>query len=66
LLDAETGKLNFLLYGHEDELRGAIFDAAGRRIYTAGLDGSVRTYKCEICGGLRELEATARERLRRF
>jgi WD40 repeat protein len=66
LLDAEDGTLVFLLYGHEDQLRGAIFGPTGRRIYTAGLDGSVRAYRCDICGGLPELEAIARERMRRF
>jgi WD40 repeat protein len=66
LLDAENGRLIFLLSGHKDQVRGATFDPAGRRIYTAGLDGSVRTYSCLICGGLKELEAIARKRLRRL
>jgi hypothetical protein len=30
---------------------------------TGGVDGTVRTYRCEICGGIDDLVALARERL---
>jgi hypothetical protein len=32
-------------------------------IVTGGVDGAIRTYRCEICGGLDELLALAQERL---
>jgi len=66
LLNAGSGRVVFLLDGHTDELRGATFDSTGRLIYTAGLDGTVRKYRCEICGDLKELEATARKKLSRY
>ena len=63
LLDARSGERQFLLDGHKAQVRGVTFDAAGRRIYTVSLDGTVRTYLCRICGGLAELEQLAKERL---
>jgi hypothetical protein len=41
----------------------AAFDWSGRAIVTGGVDGTVRLYACEICGGLDDLVAFAGERL---
>jgi hypothetical protein len=32
-------------------------------VVTASIDGSVRSYRCDICGGVDDLLALARERL---
>ena len=63
LIDTARGRF-LLLRGHRGRLTGATFDASGRRIYTVGADGTVRVYRCELCGGLPVLEAVARHRLR--
>ena len=47
-----------------DRLTSATFDPAGRRILTASVDGTVRTYACELCGGLDTLVPLAERRLR--
>ena len=31
------------------------FDPSGRIIVTGGADGTVRTYRCDLCGGVDEL-----------
>jgi WD40 repeat protein len=41
----------------------AAFDPTGRIIVTGGVDTTVRSYRCRICGGLEELTALARSRL---
>jgi WD40 repeat protein len=41
----------------------AAFDPSGRTIVTGGVDGTVRTYHCDICGDLSELVALAERRL---
>jgi WD40 repeat protein len=64
LWDASTGELIYLLQGHEDIVLSAAFDPSSRRILTGGRDGTVRTYRCTICGHLDELIPLARARLR--
>ncbi|MGZ4352888.1 MAG: WD40 repeat domain-containing protein [Gaiellaceae bacterium] len=64
LWDARSGELLFFLRGHEDRLTSATFDPAGRRILTASVDGTARTYACELCGGLDTLVPLAERRLR--
>jgi WD40 repeat protein len=41
----------------------ATFDPSGRVIVTGGVDGTLRSYRCRICGGLEELSELARARL---
>ena len=62
---AATGRLVFYLRGHTGQLRSVDFSPDGKQILTASLDGTVRTYSCEICGNLPQLVTLARERLER-
>ncbi len=52
-----------LLRGHKGILTSAGFDPTGRTIVTGGVDGTIRTYRCDICGGLDELVKLAERRL---
>ena len=61
--DAEDGTNLVRAQGHAGPVTAAAFDVASRRIVTGGADGTVRTYLCEVCGGLDELLALAEERL---
>ena len=63
LWDAETGEYLFLLQGHEDILLSAAFDSTSRRIVTGSRDGTIRTYRCTVCGHIDELIPLARARL---
>ena len=63
LWDARTSELIYLLQGHDDIVLSAGFDSSSRRILTGGRDGTVRTYRCTICGHLDELMPLARARL---
>jgi WD40 repeat protein len=63
LWDAETGQLVSYLRGHTDLVTAAAFTPDGGRIVTAGLDGSVRSYVCDLCGSIEALEALADDRL---
>ena len=51
------------LKGHEGTVTAVAFDPSGRTIVTGGADGTVRTYRCEICGGVDELIPLAESRL---
>ena len=64
---------NFYLRGHKGKFGGrdahltsAEFSPDGRRIVTASLDGTVRVYDCEVCGGLDSLLQLAQRRLARI
>jgi WD40 repeat protein len=63
LWDASTGDLEFFLRGHFKKLTSATFGPSSRRIVTASQDGTVRTYLCDVCGGLDSLVALAKARL---
>jgi WD40 repeat protein len=63
LWDLRSGTNVERLQGHEGTTTAATFDPTGRRIVTGGVDGTVRTYGCEICGGVDELLALAERRL---
>jgi WD40 repeat protein len=63
LWDARKATLVKFLKGHEGELTSAAFAPDSRRIVTAGIDGTIRVYRCEICGTLEELLPLARRRL---
>jgi WD40 repeat protein len=58
-----SGKLLTLLYGPTEPLTSASFSADGKRILTSSRDGTVRTYKCELCGGIDELLTLSNTRL---
>jgi WD40 repeat protein len=63
LWDARTGNSIVRLRGHENTATAAAFDPTGHTLVTGGVDGTVRTYTCEVCGSLDELVALAGERL---
>lgn len=64
LWDVPSRQRMLFLQGHTGRLLAATFDATGRRITTVGVDGTVRTYKCNVCGGIEELVELAERRLR--
>ena len=49
--------------GRPDRLTSATFDPSSGRIVTASEDGTVRAYRCDVCGGLDSLVALAKSRL---
>jgi WD40 repeat protein len=63
LWDANDGTNVVRLKGHEGTLTAATFDPSGRTIVTGGIDGTVRTYRCELCGDVTGLMALAEARL---
>ena len=63
LFDARSGTRLFYLDGHEGRLTSASFTPDGRTIVTSGIDGTVRTYRCELCVGPRGLDVLAALRL---
>lgn len=54
----------FGLGGHAKPLTSAVFGPDSRTVLTAGEDGTVRRYRCDICGGIDELLPLAERRLR--
>jgi WD40 repeat protein len=63
LFQVSDGREIFLLSGHEGILTAATFDPSGRRIYTGGVDGTVRSFDCDVCRSGSELVDAARRRL---
>jgi WD40 repeat protein len=63
LWDVRNGTLVRRLQGHEGTLTSATFGPTGATVVTGGIDGTVRTYTCEICGGIDDLVKLARKRL---
>jgi WD40 repeat protein len=61
--DTRDGGLVTRLQGHDGPVGAAAFDPTGRFVVTGGDDHTVRSYRCEICGGLAELMTLARTRL---
>jgi WD40 repeat protein len=60
-----TARRLLLLRGHVRPLVGAAFGGRdGQTIVTASKDGTIRVYRCEICGGIDQLLVVARRRLR--
>jgi WD40 repeat protein len=51
------------LKGHDGPVTAVAFSPDDRTVFTGGADGTVRTYRCELCGGLDELLAIADRRL---
>ena len=62
---SQTPLLRFGLGGHTRPLTSAVFDPGSRVVLTAGLDGTVRTYRCSVCGGIGELLPICRGSARR-
>ena len=52
------------LYGPTSHVTAVAFRPDSRTVVTREEDGVVRRYRCELCGGLDELAALARSRLR--
>ena len=63
LWEASSGQLVFFMRGDTEKLTSATFDRSSGRIVTASQDGTVRTYRCDVCGGLDSLIALAKSRL---
>jgi WD40 repeat protein len=60
---AATGRLAFLLHGHQPLIRAALFVPNSLRIFTAGDDGTLRTYDCVFCRSGTGLVNAARAKL---
>ena len=58
-----TGDLLYFIRGHKSAVRAATFAPDGRRMLTAGADGTMRDYRCDLCGKLPALQKLARARL---
>ena len=63
LWQVANGHLLTYLRGHTEPLTSASFSPDGHQILTSSRDGTVRTYACQICGGINELLALAQRRL---
>jgi len=63
LWDTSSGVRLLFLAGHRGRLLAAGFDESDKRIVSVGADGTVRSYTCRICGGIRELLPLAERRL---
>jgi WD40 repeat protein len=61
--DTRAGQIVLRLQGHEGTVSAVAFDPSGQTIVTGGVDGTVRTYRCELCGGVDELIALAERQL---
>jgi WD40 repeat protein len=62
---ADGRRLLLLKTDSKQPLVAAAFGGANHRlIVTAGRDGTIRYYRCDICGGMDDLLAVARRRLR--
>jgi WD40 repeat protein len=61
---AATGERVVFLRGHTEPLVGAVFAGRdGRLIVTASKDGTVRTWRCGLCGSVDDLIKLAEQRL---
>ena len=63
LWHADSGAFVTYLRGHTARLVGAGFTANGSGIATASVDGTVRAYRCDLCGSLEQLVGLADDRL---
>ena len=53
------------LTGHHQPVTGVAFSPGGRLLASSSRDGTVRTYRCDLCGGLDELLALSGRELAR-
>ncbi len=60
--DLAGDRLHFLV-GHTNTLTSVAFAPQSHVIATTSFDGTVRTFRCVLCGDVRELAAAARARL---
>jgi WD40 repeat protein len=63
LWNARLKKFVFFLRGHRPRLTSALFEPDSQRIITAGTDGTLRTYRCDVCRHLPALLELAERRL---
>jgi WD40 repeat protein len=63
IVDVRTGERILLIDGHDRYLASVAFSPTGWRIATGGRSGAVRTYDCQLCGGIDELIPLGRKRL---
>jgi WD40 repeat protein len=63
LWDLASRQRLLFLPGHESRVLAASFDPAGRTITTVGADGTLRSFRCEVCGGVADLLRLAERRL---
>jgi WD40 repeat protein len=64
IFDASSGSRLAYVRGHEGPLAAISFVGKGHRIVSAGRDGTMRSYQCELCPTLPGLVALAEARLR--
>jgi WD40 repeat protein len=62
---ARTGQLLSFLRGPASTVTSAAFAPRGHRVVASSVDGTVRVFRCDVCGGLDQLRALARVRLAR-
>jgi WD40 repeat protein len=58
-----TGERLAFLRGNTEPIASAGFDPTSRMVVTGSVDGTIRTYRCDLCGGLEQLVALATRRL---
>src|SRR6266511_4338925 len=58
-----TGDLLYFVRGHGSAILAVTFAADNRQMFTAGIDGTMRTYRCDLCGRLPALQKLARSDL---
>ena len=63
LWDVADGEIVLQLQGHEGSVTAVAFDPTGHTIVTGGEDGTVRTYRCDLCRDVDDLAAIAQLRL---
>ncbi len=63
LWNAVSGQRLFYLRGHTDHLTSVSFARARPTLLTSSLDGTVRTFACDVCVGLPTLIHLAEIRL---
>ena len=55
-----TGDLLYFIRGHTNGVRAVTFAPNSWRMVTAGADGTMRDYRCDLCGDLPALQKLAR------
>jgi WD40 repeat protein len=63
IISVETDVRLIILHGHSRQLVGAAFAGKGLTVVTAGKDGTIRRYACDICGDVDALLRLAKRRL---
>jgi WD40 repeat protein len=63
LWDLASRQRFLFLRGHDGRVLATSFDGVGRTVLTIGVDGTLRSYRCEVCGGVPELLQVAERRM---